>query len=128
MSATPNGRKEYTPLSDGASASQGCDAKGPTAVLVSNYNSKNYDYRERASRLVITSYSIHYTKLYDNFPAYFAMDPVRLRQVLINLIGNALKFTENGSIHLKCHDVRIDEENETIDFTISVTDTGIGIV
>ncbi|TWH51882.1 pyruvate formate lyase family protein [Sporomusa sp. KB1] len=52
VSATPDGRKEYTPLSDGSSASQGADSKGPTAVLLSNYASKNPDYRERASRLL----------------------------------------------------------------------------
>ncbi|AQS57885.1 (2S)-3-sulfopropanediol dehydratase [Desulforamulus ferrireducens] len=52
VSATPNGRKAYTPLADGSSASHGCDVNGPTAVLLSNFNSKNYDYRERASRLL----------------------------------------------------------------------------
>lgn len=52
VSATPNGRKAYTPLADGASASHGCDANGPTAVLLSNFNSKNYNFRERASRLL----------------------------------------------------------------------------
>lgn len=52
VSATPNGRKEYTPLSDGSAASQGCDMHGPTAVLMSNYLSKNYDFRERAARLL----------------------------------------------------------------------------
>lgn len=52
VSATPNGRKAYTPLSDGSSASQGADANGPTAVLLSNYASKNYDFRERAARLL----------------------------------------------------------------------------
>lgn len=52
ISATPNGRKAWTPLSDGSSASQGCDVNGPTAVLLSNFNSKNYDFRERASRLL----------------------------------------------------------------------------
>ncbi len=52
VSASPCGRKAYTPLSDGSSASQGFDAKGPTAVLLSNYHSKNYDYRERAARLL----------------------------------------------------------------------------
>jgi len=57
VSATPNGRKAYTPLSDGASASQGCDAKGPTAVLISNYNTKNYDFRERAARLLNIKFS-----------------------------------------------------------------------
>lgn len=52
VSATPNGRKAWTPLSDGSSASHGADINGPTAVLMSNYNSKNYDYRERAARLL----------------------------------------------------------------------------
>jgi formate C-acetyltransferase len=52
VSATPNGRKAWTPLSDGSSASHGADVNGPTAVLLSNFKSKNYDYRERASRLL----------------------------------------------------------------------------
>lgn len=50
--ASPNGRKAYTPLSDGSSASQGCDSQGPTALLLSNYKTKNYQYRERAARLL----------------------------------------------------------------------------
>jgi pyruvate formate-lyase/glycerol dehydratase family glycyl radical enzyme len=52
ISATPNGRLAYTPLSDGSSASHGADINGPTAVLLSNYASKNYDYKERAARLL----------------------------------------------------------------------------
>ena len=52
VSATPNGRKAYTPLADGSSASHGADIHGPTAVLLSNYKTKNYDYRERAARLL----------------------------------------------------------------------------
>ncbi len=52
VSATPNGKKARTPLSDGASASHGADVNGPTAVLLSNFHSKNYNYRERASRLL----------------------------------------------------------------------------
>jgi len=50
--ASPSGRKAYMPLSDGASASQEFDTKGPTAVLLSNYNTKNYGFRERAARLI----------------------------------------------------------------------------
>lgn len=50
--ATPNGRKAWMPLSDGSSASQGGDMEGPTAVLLSNYQTKNYQYRERAARLL----------------------------------------------------------------------------
>ena len=52
VSATPNGRKAFTPLSDGSSASQGADKNGPTAVLLSNFTTKNCDYRERAARLL----------------------------------------------------------------------------
>ncbi len=52
VSATPNGRKAWTPLADGSSASHGADINGPTAVLLSNFASKNLDYRERASRLL----------------------------------------------------------------------------
>lgn len=52
VGATPNGRKAWTALSDGASASHGADTNGPTAVLLSNYASKNYQFNRRASRLL----------------------------------------------------------------------------
>jgi formate C-acetyltransferase len=52
VSATPNGRLAYVPLSDGSSASQGADKNGPTAVLLSNRFTKNYDFRNRAARLL----------------------------------------------------------------------------
>lgn len=52
VSATPNGRHAWTALSDGSSASHGADKNGPTAVLLSNYHSKNYGMRNRASRLL----------------------------------------------------------------------------
>lgn len=52
VSATPNGRLAYVPLSDGSSASQGADKNGPTAILLSNFATKNYDFRNRAARLL----------------------------------------------------------------------------
>jgi len=52
VGATPNGREAFFPLSDGASASQGCDTNGPTSVLMSNFKSKNYGEHYRASRLL----------------------------------------------------------------------------
>ncbi|BBB91135.1 MAG TPA: pyruvate formate lyase family protein [Methylomusa anaerophila] len=52
VGATANGRKAGTALSDGSSASHGADTKGPTAVLMSNANSKNLGYKERAARLL----------------------------------------------------------------------------
>ena len=57
---------------------------------------------------------------------YLKGDEVRLSQVLINLIGNALKFTEKGSVTLQINVVdHPDSENYTIQFAI--IDTGIGI-
>lgn len=52
VGATPNGRKQFTPLSDGSSASHGADVNGPTAILLSNYNTKNYGMRDRAARML----------------------------------------------------------------------------
>lgn len=50
--ALPNGRKAGEALSDGTSASQGADEAGPTAVLMSNYHSKNRAVINRAARLL----------------------------------------------------------------------------
>ena len=52
VSATPNGRKAWTPLSDGSSASQGADTNGPTAILTSNFKTKNWNNNYRAARLL----------------------------------------------------------------------------
>ncbi|KQW89203.1 histidine kinase [Massilia sp. Root418] len=52
-------------------------------------------------------------------------DPGRLRQVLINLIGNAIKFTAAGSVTVAAAPGR--EDDQRCDVTFSVTDTGIGI-
>jgi formate C-acetyltransferase len=52
VSATPNGRTAYFPLSDGTSPSQGADINSPTAILLSNFNSKNLDLSARAARML----------------------------------------------------------------------------
>ena len=52
-------------------------------------------------------------------------DPGRLRQVLINLVGNALKFTENGEINVRVAQERAEQNHACLHF--SVQDTGIGI-
>ncbi len=52
-------------------------------------------------------------------------DPGRLRQVLSNLIGNAVKFTEQGSIRVDCRHTH--NADHTLRFVASVRDTGIGI-
>ncbi|MDR2612198.1 MAG: glycyl radical protein [Deltaproteobacteria bacterium] len=52
VSATPNGRKAFFPLSDGSSPSQGADENGPTSILLSNFNTKNMDLSARAARML----------------------------------------------------------------------------
>jgi PAS domain S-box-containing protein len=52
-------------------------------------------------------------------------DPIRLRQILINLVGNAIKFTEKGDVFVKITPENQDDNNTMLKFTIS--DTGIGI-
>ena len=49
-------------------------------------------------------------------------DPHKLKQIIINLVGNALKFTEHGSVT-----ARVDAEQDGTPFAIRVIDTGIGI-
>jgi PAS domain S-box-containing protein len=52
-------------------------------------------------------------------------DSVRIRQVLINLLGNSLKFTEKGSVDLRLVSERITDDSVRVD--VSIKDTGIGI-
>jgi CheY-like chemotaxis protein len=52
-------------------------------------------------------------------------DPTRIRQILVNLIGNALKFTEDGSIRVETHWQALDDQ--VLWFTCAVHDSGIGI-
>ncbi|KAI9481135.1 MAG: hypothetical protein EXX96DRAFT_618094 [Benjaminiella poitrasii] len=52
-------------------------------------------------------------------------DPLRLRQVITNLIGNAVKFTTQGEVVLRTRAVRMEDGTVTLEFCVS--DTGIGI-
>ncbi|MCX6580227.1 MAG: ATP-binding protein [Candidatus Aminicenantes bacterium] len=60
-------------------------------------------------------------------PQLIYLDGARLRQVLLNLVGNAVKFTDSGYISLRAKFCLTQEEDSAIDFTITVEDTGIGI-
>jgi signal transduction histidine kinase/ActR/RegA family two-component response regulator len=64
-------------------------------------------------------------KLPPDLPESLEGDPSRLRQVLFNLIGNALKFTEQGSVEVEVSHRQLSESR--VELTIAVHDTGIGI-
>src|SRR4030042_774704 len=65
-------------------------------------------------------------KKYDNkIPKVLKGDPVRLHQILINLVSNAVKFTTKGKITVEVRLLHADENIVNIEFVI--TDTGIGI-
>jgi len=59
-----------------------------------------------------------------NLPGYIKTDPHRLKQCLVNLVNNALKFTEQGHVHVK---VSLHEDNGKHLIRFDVADTGIGI-
>ncbi|MGL1934224.1 MAG: ATP-binding protein [Fibrobacterales bacterium] len=60
-----------------------------------------------------------------DIPRIITGDPVRIHQVLTNLIGNAIKFTPKGSVKLQC--ALIEEPGNNIYIKFSIEDTGIGI-
>ena len=61
------------------------------------------------------------TKVADDVPDKLCGDAIRIQQVLVNLVGNAIKFTEQGEVKV---DLRIADAKY---WSIQVTDTGLGI-
>lgn len=60
-----------------------------------------------------------------SIPQFLMGDPTRLRQVLLNLISNSIKFTNSGEVNIKAYIDSQDGDSVTVGF--SITDTGIGI-
>lgn len=80
--------------------------------------------------LRVTIKGIGYLERLDkHFPTEIKFDEIRLRQILINLVGNAVKFTHYGEINIivKALSKKDDGENSTMKLEIRVMDTGIGI-
>lgn len=65
------------------------------------------------------------TEVAEDVPAWLSGDPGRLRQVLLNIAGNAVKFTERGEVRLSAEVAETEGERVTVRFRVE--DTGIGI-
>lgn len=63
----------------------------------------------------------------ETIPCALNVDNIRVRQILLNLVGNAVKFTEAGSIHVRVKAVNEDDIRSRVDLVVEVEDTGIGI-
>jgi PAS domain S-box-containing protein len=61
----------------------------------------------------------------DKIPEVLVGDPVRLHQIILNLVSNAVKFTNDGKITVSVRLLSEDEKKATIEFAVS--DTGVGI-
>ena len=68
-----------------------------------------------------------YTSLPNSLPEFVNMDETRVRQVLSNLVSNAVKFTPQGEICLKVACEKIEGTENNFMFTFTVSDTGVGI-
>ena len=73
-----------------------------------------------AFQVVKSSKSVAVHSSFGEIPDYLQVDPQRMRQILFNLIGNAMKFTDKGSIT-----ARLEMDGKSL--VLSVTDTGTGI-
>jgi len=60
-------------------------------------------------------------------PVKLVGDPLRLRQILVNLVGNAIKFTEKGEVAIEVKPESEHAPDQGVDLIFAVTDTGIGI-
>ena len=61
----------------------------------------------------------------DNIPKKLSGDPLKLSQILINLVGNSVKFTQNGNVTVRVS--KIDQLNKTVKLNFEIEDNGVGI-
>lgn len=94
---------------------------------------KKYNLQELLNQVIeLVKYDTNKKKLElelqieNNVPTYIWTDNIRLKQILINLLGNAVKFTEKGKITLSINNLK-NKENGKTKLQFSVKDTGIGI-
>jgi signal transduction histidine kinase len=63
----------------------------------------------------------------EGLPEFINLDETRFRQILLNLVGNAVKFTQNGSISISVKFNYPPKNNKLINLIIEIEDTGVGI-
>jgi signal transduction histidine kinase len=66
-------------------------------------------------------------ELAPGLPKYIILDETRLRQVLLNIVGNAIKFTDHGHVRLSTRFMGSPQAGETAELVVTVEDTGMGI-
>lgn len=92
----------------------------PAAVMNSIYNSFHLKAEEKK-----IDFSVETSK---DVPAWLSGDATRLTQILFNVTGNAIKFTDKGSVSLRCSMIdRKTDDKGKVNLCFSITDTGIGI-
>lgn len=67
------------------------------------------------------------TRIAPGTPLRLIGDPVRLNQILTNLLGNAIKFTEKGRVELLIEAIEVPDDRSAVKIGFTVADTGIGI-
>jgi len=71
---------------------------------------------------------IHYLfRIDQNIPPALLGDPIYLRQILVNLLDNALKGTEKGTVMIQVKPVEVTSDKQTVEFQVSATDSSISI-
>ncbi|MBO7147809.1 MAG: response regulator [Lentisphaeria bacterium] len=63
----------------------------------------------------------------DSMPTFFMLDDIRLRQVIFNLLGNAVKFTKNGSIQIDLNFMALQQIDDLGTISFYIKDSGVGI-
>lgn len=63
----------------------------------------------------------------ENVPEYLILDEIRIKQILLNIIGNAIKFTNQGYVQIEIKSLNLETQSNYIKLQIYVKDTGIGV-
>lgn len=95
---------------------------------------QNFDLRQLLVEAVELMSARAYSKniglglyVHSDVPQMVYADSSRLKQIILNLVGNAIKFTQKGGVALHCEIIKIDKAKKTVDITFNVIDTGPGL-